>query len=443
MALGNLGFLVFLALKNTPLALLSPWSYERLNILHRVAGSLAIIFAILHASLYTSLFAAEGRGPGLTEETNDIMGMVAGLSFVMMGISGVVIRRWWYELFYYTHIVFWMLSVIAIAMHQPSFAKKIVILTFVVAGMWALDRIVRFARLAFYSTNNAATLTPLPNGATRVTVTKTPYGANAGKHCFLWLPGVRAFEAHPFTIVSTNPLEFVVNSYDGFTKDLHAHASKNPGATLKASVEGPYGSVPDYAPYSKVVLVAGGSGATFTFGTAVEMLSKFAENENKQIVFIWMVKDISYLEWFKPYLTTLKADSRVSVQIYVTRSEASRLNSNEGTPESGSILEKEKAPIGSERQIGRATTIGSESLSEEEIFTSGATTPSSIVPVTFEKPDVASLVRGAVASTDSSQRVLVMGCGPEALMSAVRQGTADSIKVDGPGVELHCEQFGW
>lgn len=59
------------------------------------------------------------------------------------------------------------------------------------------------------------------------------------------------------------------------------------------------------------------------------------------------------------------------------------------------------------------------------------------------RPDMATLIREAVRSTPPRQRVLVAACGPDGLMRIVRDTTASLIRGDGPGVELHCEQFGW
>lgn len=59
------------------------------------------------------------------------------------------------------------------------------------------------------------------------------------------------------------------------------------------------------------------------------------------------------------------------------------------------------------------------------------------------RPDAATLIREAVSSTPAAGRVLVAACGPEGLMRVVRNTTASLIRGDGPGVELHCEQFGW
>jgi hypothetical protein len=59
------------------------------------------------------------------------------------------------------------------------------------------------------------------------------------------------------------------------------------------------------------------------------------------------------------------------------------------------------------------------------------------------RPDVVSLVKESIASTPSDKRVLVMGCGPKTLMSAVQNAVADAIMDNGAGVELHLEKFGW
>ena len=142
-----------------------------------------------------------------------------------------------------------------------------------------------------YSVGNTATITPLLHGGTRIVLRKTPFGAVPGTHCFLWLPGVRSTESHPFTIISTNPLEMVVAAYDGFTRDLHERSLKNPGQELKASVDRPYSSVPDFTVFNKIILIAGGSGASFTCGVAVDTLRKLGHSRATTIDFIWVVRD--------------------------------------------------------------------------------------------------------------------------------------------------------
>ncbi|KAL7786264.1 ferric reductase NAD binding domain-containing protein [Trichoderma ceciliae] len=452
MAIANLVVLIFLALKNTPLAFLTAWSYERLNILHQIAGSMCIIFVIIHASCYASYFGLAGKTSVLRGESV-IYGEIAGLSFLMIGFAGAVIRRWWYELFYYIHISFWILAIVMVGLHQPDFGEKIVYVVIVMASIWVLDRLVRVTRLLVYSANNSAILTPLPNGGTRVTLKKAPLGAVSGQHCFLWIPSIRTCETHPFTIASMDPLEFVVSSHDGFTQDLHQYAMKNPGATVKASVEGPYGTLPNASEYERVVLVAGGSGSTFTFGMALNMLKDMsAEQQQKKITFIWVVKYQSHLTWFASHLNTLAKDPRVELQLYVTRSSSEKMDS-EIRPRSmpttaSSETDIEKAIVAETIRSLKSPTASEESISDE---TDSTRKPSQLEAESHAyesfikrgKPDAAALIQTTIEETPVENRVLVLGCGPDSLMTQVRNTTAACIRSDGPGVELHCEQFGW
>ncbi|EQK97580.1 carbohydrate esterase family 4 protein [Ophiocordyceps sinensis CO18] len=83
--------------------------------------------------------------------------------------------------------------------------------------------------------------------------------------------------------------------------------------------EGTYGTIPDATRYDTVVLVAGGNGASFTFGVALDLLSRLRSDDRRHIVFIWAVKYTSCLDWFRHHLVTLETDGRVSTMLFVTR----------------------------------------------------------------------------------------------------------------------------
>lgn len=281
--------MVFLALKNTPLAFLSAYSYERLNGLHQIAGYTSFIYLVLHAAMYTHYFLAGDR-PEMLQTPSSIAGIVAGFAFLGLLVSAVVIRRIWYEAFYVSHIIFFIVALICAAYHQPHLEDGLIIIFALIAAMWGADRLLRASRMWYRAVNNEAILEPLPNGGTKITLAKRPHGVVPGKHCFLWIPKIRLLEAHPFTVVASEPMEFVVNSYDGFTRDLRKYALAHPGVRLRASVDGPYGTFPDPMEYDKVVLIAGGSGASFTFGLAVNLLERMGPESLKNITFIWAVR---------------------------------------------------------------------------------------------------------------------------------------------------------
>ncbi|KAM0212779.1 hypothetical protein ACHAQD_009640 [Fusarium lateritium] len=446
MAVANLLIVVLLSLKNTPVVILMISSYERLNILHRIAGYTTIIFAIVHTCTYIAVFAGQNFLERLLVR-EEIFGMVAMGSFVVLGFAGSVLRTWWYELFYYLHVVFWILAVVMTGLHQPDPSKKVVYVVCVSAGIWGLERIIRLVRILINSTDNTVTLVPLPNGGTRVTLAKAPLGSSSGKHGFLWIPAVRTLETHPFTMVATDPLEFVVAAYDGFTRALHKCALQNPGIKLKASVEGPYGTLPDVSGYGKVMLIAGGSGASFTVGVALNMLKKLDVDARVDIEFIWMIRNLTYLTWFAKHLETLHHDRRVSTKIYVTRASAAdavpqrQPSSSRSTSSSTSVepdLEKDIFPLDTARlPLDTRKHEISQPIAPAEHSLPGGTN------IYIGRPDVDLLVKELMESTPSNKRVLIMGCGPKTLMSTVQNATSDCIMDNGAGVELHLEQFGW
>jgi len=484
MALVNLAVVIFLALKNTPLAFLTAYSYERLNCLHQIAGCTMFILMVLHASLYTAFFNSQGRLVSIFSETSTIAAIVAGFGFLSVVFSALVLRRVWYELFYVTHIASWVIAIVAVAIHRPEIANKTLIIILIAASMWFVDRVIRAGRILYYSANNEAELHPLPDGSTKIVMKKVPARAEPGKHCFIWIPAIRKFETHPFTIHGSSPLEFTVKARNGFTSDLHKYAVANPGRAVKASIDGPYGTFPNPMDFDKIVLIAGGGGATFTFGLAVNVLERMDEDSPKNIVFIWSVRKHENLSWFKEQLELLKThvhSPKVNVSLYVTRAPSSTSDlpsgsdseRNEQTGHSDSSSEGTESPplspVGSDPEKNTRRSAASaarwpahshtekkmEGVIETRVKHGGTAEKDSIAtaaavshtffehPVKVGRPDAASLIRDAVRTTPRNQRVLVAACGPNGLMRVVRDTTAKLIVGDGPAVELHCEEFGW
>ncbi|KAI9035330.1 NADPH oxidase family protein [Aspergillus affinis] len=152
-----------------------------------------------------------------------------------------------------------------------------------------------------------------------------------GSYSFLWIPSVRLFEIHPFTMVSTDPTEFLIRVYDGFARELYGLAWKEPERALRCSIDGGYGQVPNFIAFDRIILLAGGSGASFTFAIALSVLQQAAAaNTSKTIDFIWAVKHQEALNWFEIELTQLRESSNINVFIYVTRE---GISSGDATPQ--------------------------------------------------------------------------------------------------------------
>jgi predicted ferric reductase len=274
---------------------LTAYSYERLNPLHQVGGYTTIIYSFLHATMQCVQWAAKMHRREQLLMVQQIHGITAASAMLVMLIFAILIKRMRYEVFYLSHIFMYIVFIVNIAYHQPNIAEKVVIITIVAGAMWSADRLLKAWRLFWYSYDNRATLIPLPHGGTRIVLRRAPTRSVPGNHCFVWIPEIRVFETHPFTIVgkSLSSLELVVAAYDGFTDDLHNFAVKHPGASLRASFDGPYGTVPNFSKSAdKVIFIAGGSGASFTFDVALDMIRNLKNNSPKpRIEFIWTVRE--------------------------------------------------------------------------------------------------------------------------------------------------------
>ena len=288
MAIFNLIFTIFLSVKNTPLTLIG-YSHDQLNRLHQFAGWSVALHTVLHGALYSAYFVQTGK-TGLLANKFQIAGSIAGMAIVLIAAT-TLLRSKKYETFYVIHVSFFLLAAATAIVHQP---KNVLIPGVVTLGIWGLDRAIRLGKLGRWALNNSVTLQPLPDGGTQLLFNKKSARIASGMHCFVWIPEIRTFETHPFTVLDARRMEFVVKSYGGFSKALHQYAVRNPGVCLAASIDGPYGEIPDVAggAYDKLVLICGGTGATFCYALAQNFIeSQSAEKSNKELEFIWVVTD--------------------------------------------------------------------------------------------------------------------------------------------------------
>ncbi|KAF5702011.1 ferric-chelate reductase [Fusarium globosum] len=418
MCAGNMGLCVFFGLKNTPLGLFASVSHSQLNILHRVVGYTTVFLLALHALVYTIHFGRQGRLVQLLKK-EDLEGMGAGIAMLVLLMG--VFRHKHYELFYASHVIGFVAVVLLTALHRPNWAKKIPTVMLIIFSVWAVDRLIRLSKLFRNLVNNSATVYPLPYNGTRIVLKKHGMeNSLPGSHCFLWIPGLRLIETHPFTIVSNDSsgLELVMKSHEGFTKAVDSFASRNPRTSLWASINGPYGSLPDVNNYDKLILIAGGSGAAFTFGVINRIMMQREKPAIQSIEFVWAVRRIEQLSWFRRHLGNLtESPYPINLKIYVTgeRSTSGSLRDDIDTPESSWGTERET--------LLREDAFDYETISAMDdlcVSACGGVDNELKSSSFFEKLDVDGTIRKAAQASGSHDRVLVLSCGPKSLMEAVQ-----------------------
>ncbi|PHH81427.1 hypothetical protein CDD82_817 [Ophiocordyceps australis] len=454
LAMVNMVITVGLSIKRTPLATMIGISCRGLNIFHRAAGIATIINITIHALCYAVFYSNSSESGKLTEPKT-IAGWVGGLCLLLVAISGILMRKVSYEIFYYLHATFWVIGIFCIGAHQPQFAHRVILLTVIAFFIWLVDRLVRWYRLIRSVRDNVAEVIPRANGDVTVRVARHSRYFRGGQHCNLWIPSIRSAETHPFTVVSTSPFELVISPKDGFTKDLAEFARATPGAVVNAAIEGPYGQVPNLVDYDTITLIAGGSGGSFIFGLAHRIRWGLMWNDrSRSITFTWVIPQRNYLISFGKQLEQMRNDSRFVTKVYVTREKEAPVIEMPTLPAAIQLppftAESAKPAKQTFRSARRRLTplnffvqkfIASQDV---ELGLRPATANKETImnhPITCGRPDVTNIIHSAVGNTAADKRVLVLVCGPDSMMDEARAAVASCASPIGPTVHIHCEKF--
>ena len=351
------------------------------------------------------------------------------------------------------HIAFSVLALVTLYRHRPYIQTKTLIFVIICGGLFAIDkhfRVGRYAYLRFFR-KTTATFHPLSNGGTRIVLNQSIHSARAGLHARLWIPKIRKLQTHPMTMASTSPVTFVISAQTGFTAALHKYAVREPGATLKATFDGPYGTVPLFDRYDTTILVAGGGGAAWTFAVCMDLLVR---NPEARIEFVWVVRTkgtLSFLplhkvtsfwlklptstnavlpdtlKWFQNEIQILKTMSQVHLSLHVTN-----------TPSSSEKLPKAQADP--EMQIAPGSC---------ELFQAPPSAYEMVAVIDLPntqpgRPVLVDVVRNAVVGLKRNDRAIVGVCGPMGMIKDVTKAVVmcNGVK-NGPLVNLHTEEFGW
>ncbi|KAJ8523513.1 hypothetical protein ONZ45_g36 [Pleurotus djamor] len=288
--------IVALAGKNNIISALTGVSHERLNVLHRAAALKA------HLPTY--------RLPEQFNFTHNwmIAGAVALSAFSLATLLSIQpIRNAVFEVFLVSHIVLVMIFIICGYFHAGEqgfgayFWPGLVV--------WASDRVLRLLRIVWNnwrrtdSTSSTANVQLLAEDTIRLTVRmRTKW--TPGQHAYIIMPTISKLptEAHPFTIASIpmttqgsndNEAVFLIRGRGGFTRRLKKHAMEASSEPVPVYVDGPYGCPPNLHEYSTCILIAGGSGISYTLGLFLDLIHNHTSVKSsvQRVVFVWAVRD--------------------------------------------------------------------------------------------------------------------------------------------------------
>jgi predicted ferric reductase/Ca2+-binding EF-hand superfamily protein len=298
---------------------------------HRVVGHTLFFMALAHGGAFVLAYlnghAASGVGRLFTGTLRGATGASLLLVFAIMWVFslGVIRRSRRFELFYFTHLLYVVWLVLAIA-HAPSFA----VFAGVPVALFAVEQGVRLRRRG--KATRVVSVEALRSGVTRLEVEKpTSFPFSPGDYVFLRVPSIARGEWHPFTVSSAperDTLTFHVRSLGNWTGALRrmaeAHGGRPGGVVKVAYLDGPYGSPSAHIFAARnAVFIGAGIGVT-PFASVLESLVLRANGDGarasklERAYFFWLNRDQYSFEWFRDLLGELEnADHRMLLEMHL------------------------------------------------------------------------------------------------------------------------------
>ena len=416
----NLPLLYLFAAKNQPIKLLTGYSYESLNILHRRLGEVMCLLALLHSAGMMAVWYTILRHAGITlggflVKRMILLGIGAFIAYELIYFTSLgSFRQRWYELFLASHVILQVVALVLVWFHHPRSRTYVG----VALAIFLIDRLVYRmasklttlrASLDIQKDNKTVVLSAPVYLKTHGTLLRSLFGKRdvtkswrTTEHVFLSVPSLarkHIIQAHPFTIASRAPslddkevsLDLIIRAQDGFSGDLVRYAKGHDSVAVR--LDGPYGSqfaVQMLQDSDHAVIVAGGSGIAVAWALVWSILETDSNRDledagrrtnKKRVMFIWIVREQSHLAW-----------------------------------------------------------VGSEQLKELEDRGVVVILPS---PTSVcGHPDLESIVGDWIGCFDERSKVGVVASGPDGMNRTVRNVCA-SLIAQGRNVSVEIEKFGW
>ncbi|KAJ6529454.1 hypothetical protein DFH09DRAFT_1250430 [Mycena vulgaris] len=383
-ALAQLPPVFLFASKNSPLTalLLGPGvDYTKLNYIHRWSARFLTLGALVHGSLWINNHLV-WHLPILSQQKESSGIAAVGCLCVIVLTSVAPVRRWCYSGFLVVHFLAFPAFFITLCYHTIyatpwifppiAFYAADVLLRVVrwrvihvpeAAGGWRAGQHVQVRALLgarAWEAHPLSVCCAAPGVSCLRGPDNEPLGLLlAARACGDWSRALHTWAIAPaddWYDDDTYPTEkaVVADATDSKRADgpgdaahaineqdrergVPAQAQKQlalPGREAHLILDGPYGGPTLYAgDYARVLLFAGGSGATFTLGVLDELVGRATlplgaggeEVRTTRVVWCWCVRSFGAINWFAPYLLQIATRAalpgspiKLSIRIYVT-----------------------------------------------------------------------------------------------------------------------------
>jgi ferredoxin-NADP reductase len=408
---------------------------------HQVLGRIVFLLFSLHAVFYLNFFIQSGFLSKRIKDKDVIFGLISFALFSAISTSALgQIRRWNYRAFYRTHVLIALVIVVPLNMH----VRHIRVYVWQIIAINGINWLLRaWSMKAYTGTVKLLSGTDLVQISIPLTSRSPAITWQPGQHIYLGAPSQNSYSSdattnkvaavygffNPFTIASVpvkdKELLLVARTVAGNTKKLAALASsvaEDEIGDVPLLLEGPYGAsthFPDFSLFDKVLLVAGGVGATFVLPVYRSVIDV---HDPDRVRFVWAVRTFADTQWAFPESEQqngedVDSESRneCPAEIYVTRGTNAAAHAHE-TSEDIELEESDRLMAGDEMSAARKGMV-----------------------VKTGRPNIPAIVDEVFSK---GSRVAVVACGPKRLTRRVSASVEQWVK-QGHEVYYHEEAFGW
>lgn len=351
-AVALMPWIIATSMKANVVSMLTGIGHERLNVLHRWMAYISLFLSCVHTVPFYIGSARDPKAFAIYKSYFQLAHFyLYGSGIACLALLGFlcvhslsIFRRAMYELFVTLHVPISIAYLGLLFWHCKNYLTSWAYLEATVV-IWVVSYLLRFAfylnwtrptRLSWLIGDECA-VTPMPENALKVTV-PTQVRWKPGQFAYLRMPGISAFENHPFTIASLcsedfpseygeeyRDMVFVFRPFGGFTKRvLESSIEKGPWHTYRAFIDGPYGGMRRHLhSFDNVVMIAGGSGITAIVSHMLDLIKRMRDGKavTRNITVIWALKRPETMEWFKEELRICREfapPDSVQCQFFIT-----------------------------------------------------------------------------------------------------------------------------
>ena len=294
-------------------------SYSKLITIHKYIACLSLLSVLIKSIVIFSMYDYTL----FYKNTSMISATISSLSILLTSILSIKpIRTNIFELFYYSHKILCILTIISMSLHY------IVCLYYVIPSLvlYIIDIIMRAfnTRKAIYAKIQNHNLSDNSTSYIFVTLCVVdPIKIDAGCYFFICCDNVSKLQWHPLSLVyeTHGNLIFCVKNMGNKSWShnlIELENNDNLYNTTNVFLQGPYSHIKLNYDYSYILNVANGIGITPFISILNDIESK-KRDVIKKVLLIWIIPDVSFFVPFKEIFEKMINMYFVEVRIYLTK----------------------------------------------------------------------------------------------------------------------------